>query len=172
MAQKIVDDLKAAGGIITIEDFMKFQPKWVKPIESKLFNNESIFTFPLPTSGHVLSFIINILDGYGFQDHSFEYHQDNKLIYHRVMEAFKFGFAQRSKLGDVKSEDVLKLLDELESREHAESIRKLIDDEKTFNDFEHYGANQSITLDHGTGHISILAPNGDAVAMTSTINSV
>lgn len=27
------------------------------------------------------------------------------------------------------------------------------------------------TKDHGTGHMSIIAPNGDCVALTSTINT-
>lgn len=143
---------------------------WGKPIESKLFNGDSFHSFPLPTTGHVLNFIINILNGYGFQNHTMEYHNEDKLMYHRIIEAFKFGFAKRTKLGDESSEGVLKTLAELESVEYADSIRRIINDEKTFNDYEHYGTNASVSLDHGTGHISILAPNGDAVSITSTIN--
>lgn len=170
LAQNIVDEIQEAGGIISMEDLTSFQPKWGKPIESKLFNNESLFTFPLPATGHIITYILNILNGYNFQDHSLEYHNDDKLFYHRIIEAFKYGFAQRAKIGDEMSEDVLRTLMELESAEFAEGIRQLITDDTTFDDFTHYGANASITLDHGTGHISILAPNGDAVALTATIN--
>lgn len=172
LAQKIVDEIQAAGGIITMEDLKSFQPKWGKPIESKLFNNDSFFTFPLPTTGHVLNFIINILDGYGINKHPLEFHMQDKLLYHRMIEAFKFGFAKRTKLGDEMSAEVLQTLVELESLEYADDIRSFISDDSTFNDYEHYGAsaNVSVLVDHGTGHISILAPNGDAVALTTTIN--
>lgn len=170
LAQGIVDDIRNAGGIITMEDLKQFKPRWGKPIESDLFNGDSLVTFPLPTSGGIINFIMNILNGFKFQDMSYEEHKKNKLIYHRIAEAFKFAFAKRSRLGDEESEDVLKAMAELSSLEHAEAVRKSIFDNTTFNDYEHYGANASNVEDHGTGHISIIAPNGDAVAITSTIN--
>lgn len=172
LAQKLIDELKAADGIITMEDLRNFQPKWGKPFETKLFNGDSLYTFPLPTCGAVLNFIMNIIDGYGIQEHSLEFHKQDKLFYHRLIEAFKFGFAKRTKLGDEMTEEVVKTLAELASREYANSIRSVISDDKTFNDFEHYGANATVQVDHGTAHISVLAPNGDAVALTSTINDV
>lgn len=170
LAQGIVDEIRAAGGIITMEDLMEFKAKWGKPTESKLFDGDTLVTFPLPTSGSIINFIMNVLSGFNFQDMSYEEHQKDKLMFHRITEAFKFAFAKRSRLGDENSEDVLKVVEELLSLEHAEEVRKSIWDNTTFNDFEHYGANASNVEDHGTGHISIIAPNGDAVAITSTIN--
>ena len=42
---------------------------------------------------------------------------------------------------------------------------------KTSLDPGHYGIEQSLSKDdHGTTHISIIAANGDAVSVTSTIN--
>lgn len=168
--QKIVDELNADGGIFTIDDMISYKPKWGSPVASKLFNGENLYTFPLPATGHVINLIINILNGYGIQNDSFEFHNEEKLLYHRLVESFKFGFAKRTTLGDELSDEVLKTLQELESLEFANSIREKINDDKTFNDFAHYGANNSVVVDHGTGHLSILAPNGDAVAFTSTIN--
>ena len=43
--------------------------------------------------------------------------------------------------------------------------------DKTFNDADHY--DEAVWLmsdDHGTTHINVLAPNGDAVSITSTVN--
>lgn len=170
LTQKLVNEIRAEGGIMTIEDFTTYEPKWGKPIESKLFNGDSLYTFPLPATGYIISFILNIMNGYKIHEKSFDEHQQEKLLYHRLAEAFKFGFAKRSKLGDDRSTEVLEALKELESIEHAEEVRSRIQDDRTFNDVEHYGANASVSLDYGTGHISILAPNGDAVAITSTIN--
>ena len=49
-----------------------------------------------------------------------------------------------------------------------------IDDSKTF-DPDHYidpfNTPLSAAHDHGTSHLSVLAKNGDAVAVTNTINS-
>ena len=48
---------------------------------------------------------------------------------------------------------------------------KLIDDKQTFNQ-AYYGPGWLTKSDHGTAHISVVAPNGDAVALTSTINTL
>ena len=170
--QKIVDEINNEGGIIKIEDLTNYKPKWGKPVESKLFTGDSLYTFPLPATGNIITFILNILNGFKIEGQSIDYHNENKLYYHRLIEAFKFAFAKRTKLGDETTEEVLSTLKELESLEFAENIRLKIDDDKTFDDFAHYGTNTSNVVDHGTGHISVLAPNGDAVALTSTINIV
>ena len=127
-------------------------------------------TFPLPATGSILTFILNILRGFYFEDHSLAYHQNEKLMWHRLMESFKFAFAKRTVLGGDITPDIEAALKELESTEHAEIIRKSIQDDITYNDYAHYGVHSSVNEDHGTGHMSILSPNGDAVALTSTIN--
>jgi gamma-glutamyltranspeptidase / glutathione hydrolase / leukotriene-C4 hydrolase len=86
------------------------------------------------------------------------------LSYHRIIEAFKFGYAKRSLLGDDPSEEIKEMMRNLTSVEYANEIRKLIDDEKTSEDFKFYGAKFEGKDDSGTAHISILMPNGDAVS--------
>lgn len=54
----------------------------------------------------------------------------------------------------------------------AREIRSKIEDDRTYQDFEHYGATFATPVDHGTAHISVVAPNGDAVAVTHTINGL
>ena len=51
----------------------------------------------------------------------------------------------------------------------AEELRQLIWDNQTHANFTYYG-DMLLRDDHGTSHLSVLAPNGDAVAVTSTIN--
>ena len=58
----------------------------------------------------------------------------------------------------------------LTSIDYINSIRSLINDELTNNTYEYYGAEFYQPEDHGTSHMSILAPNGDAIAVTSTVN--
>ena len=56
------------------------------------------------------------------------------------------------------------------SKEWAADKHNRTNDERTFNETDHYEANFFSPEDHGTAHISVLAPNGDAVAVTTTIN--
>lgn len=55
--------------------------------------------------------------------------------------------------------------------DYASEIRSKILDNLTFQDYEHYGAIFSYVEDHGTGHVTVLAPNGDAISASSTINT-
>ena len=57
------------------------------------------------------------------------------------------------------------------SEELAFETFESISDTSTSNNPLDYGASYYIGDDAGTAHISILAPNGDAVAVTSTINT-
>ena len=47
-----------------------------------------------------------------------------------------------------------------------------ISDSSTVNDIGHYGGVFYSPEDHGTAQISVLAPNGDAVSVTSTVNQM
>jgi gamma-glutamyltranspeptidase/glutathione hydrolase/leukotriene-C4 hydrolase len=59
---------------------------------------------------------------------------------------------------------------ELQSKEYANIIRQKIEDNRTYSDPQHYGAVYYSADDHGTAHLSVLAPNGDAASITSTVN--
>lgn len=56
------------------------------------------------------------------------------------------------------------------SDEYILETRKKIKDDSTSQDPLYYGAHYLTLDDHGTANIVTLAPNGDAVAATSTIN--
>lgn len=56
------------------------------------------------------------------------------------------------------------------SPEFGEQIREKIDNNRTSTDPKFYGGMYSLKEDHGTAHMSILAPNGDAISVTSSIN--
>ena len=52
----------------------------------------------------------------------------------------------------------------------GESLRQKIYDNRTFENFTYYGDFYSSTEDGGTSHMSLISPDGDAVAATTTVN--
>lgn len=64
------------------------------------------------------------------------------------------------------------LLVNLTSDDYAEMIKGRIKDYRTSQDPEDYGAVTATTVDAGTAHVSVLAPDGSAVSVTSTINQM
>lgn len=64
------------------------------------------------------------------------------------------------------------LLTNLTSDDYAEMIKGRIKDDRTSQDPAEYGAVTTTTMDSGTAHVSVLAPDGSAVSVTSTINQV
>lgn len=158
----LVKEIRERGGIITEEDFLDYRVKWSSPLETKLNDNSTFYTFPLPSSASIIIFMLNLLKDYELKE--------DALSYHRITEAFKFAYAKRTLLGDEPSDEIKEMMTNLTNLEYTDEIRKLINDEFTSEDFEYYGAKYDNPEDHGTAHISILMPNGDAIAATATIN--
>lgn len=64
------------------------------------------------------------------------------------------------------------MLTNLTSDDYAEMIKSRIKDDQTNQDPAYYGAVTETIMDSGTAHVSVLAPDGSAVSVTSTINQV
>ncbi|XP_070172184.1 scoloptoxin SSD14 [Polyergus mexicanus] len=167
----LVDDLREQGGIITMKDLNEYRVLWDQPIQTNLSGGIKLFTIGLPGSGAILSFILNVLDDYGFTPASMVDFNTTILTYHRMIETFKYAYALRTDLGDGAFVDMTEILKNLTSSNFARVIRKKISDEKTWQDPRQYGSSiYAGAEDHGTAHVSVLAQNGDAVSVTSTIN--
>lgn len=166
IARDIIQDIQDEGGIVTVEDLMLYSVRWEAPISVPLRDGKTLHTLPLPGSGALVAFIMNVLNDYLPE-------KESALAMQRIAEAFKFAYAKRTELGDGKFvESALEVVKNLTNPEFAMEIRKKIDDHKTYSDYEHYGADFSSQEDHGTSHINIIAPNGDAIAATGTINTL
>ena len=85
-----------------VNDFLNgSSADWVDPVEMQMQDNLTMYTSPLPGSGVLLAFILNILDGHlPRKSENQTIDVEDPLIYHRMTEAFKFAFAQRTNLGD------------------------------------------------------------------------
>lgn len=64
----------------------------------------------------------------------------------------------------------MQLINDLMSPDFASKIRSAIKDNQTFSDPKYYGGDFNVVNNTGTSHVSILAPNGDAISVTTSIN--
>ncbi|XP_077535849.1 scoloptoxin SSD14-like isoform X4 [Haemaphysalis longicornis] len=89
----------------------------------------------------------------------------------RFAEACKFAYAKRALLGDNKGQELEELVGNLTSQEFAAKASASINDEETFADPARYGfVNESQPPDHGTAHATFWGPDGDVIAVSTTVN--
>jgi len=170
LAADIVADLQEYGSNITLEDLAQYRTTLKVPLQMSLENGDyTLYNPPPPSSGVMIDFIMNVLDGYNFTPDNIANSAAKTLSYHRIIESFKFAHAKRSELGDEDFVDVSELVANMTSRDYCRWIREQIDDERT-HDIDYYGPSFDLTPDHGTAHISVLAPDGAAVSLTGTVN--
>ncbi|XP_076233125.1 scoloptoxin SSD14 isoform X2 [Calliopsis andreniformis] len=171
LGKLLVQDLQKKGAILTMKDLNKYRATWDDPLEANISDGIKLFTVGAPASGALFTYILNILDGYHFTPDSLADYNQTILTYHRIIETFKYAYGLRNDLGDKEFVDIEELTRNLTSRSYADQTRLKIDDHRTWDDPAHYGASKlSMAKDQGTAHVSVLAPNGDAVSATSTIN--
>lgn len=76
----------------------------MEPIKVTLQDDLTVYSMPPPGSGVLAGYILNILDGHIVRQTSRATRAADAsrepLTYHRIAEAFKHAYAQRTKLGD------------------------------------------------------------------------
>ncbi|XP_034047889.1 glutathione hydrolase 1 proenzyme-like isoform X2 [Thalassophryne amazonica] len=170
IAENLVKDIRAAGGIITLKDLKDYKAILdEKPVQVNI--GEYTMTAPnAPASGPVLALILNILKGYNFTSASVSSTENKIRTYHRIVEAFRFAYAMRTRLGDPAFLNISYLIKNMTSSSFATYLRDKITDDTTHN-MSYYNPEFYIPGNHGTSHISVIDKDGNAVAATSTINN-
>ncbi|KAG0226111.1 hypothetical protein BGW41_004270 [Actinomortierella wolfii] len=164
IAQSMVDHIQKNGGILTMKDLAGYRPLLKEPIVG-YYQGRKVYTTPAPTSGPVLISLLNILERYNVgRDKSLA-----PIEVHRLIEAMKFGYAQRTDLGDPDFVDLESTIDHIISKDTAAHIRHNISDKHTF-PVEYYDPHWGPIENHGTTHMSTVDEHNMAVALTSTVN--
>ena len=120
LAHDMVKEINAAGGAFTYEDFATYDIEETTTTKSK-FMGMTVCGAPPPSSGVVIQYVLDILST--FED-DFDIFDDEAR--HIVVEALKFGFAARARLGDTKEAREF-AADELLDPDKAEKVKSKID---------------------------------------------
>jgi len=165
VADLIAAEMKQGGGLITLDDLKKYRPVEREPVRGT-YNGYEIVSMPPPSSGgvHVIQ-MLNILEGYDLK----KYGQDSADTIHRLVEAMRRAYADRSKyLGDP---DFIQVpVAGLINKTYAAQLRDEIN-------LEH--ATKSADVSPGkppsgegdqTTHFSVMDKAGNAVSNTYTLN--
>ncbi|XP_063346455.1 glutathione hydrolase 5 proenzyme-like [Pelmatolapia mariae] len=162
IAKNLISDIQKAGGNLTLEDLASYEAKVTDAWNISLGEYRMYFP-PPPSGGAILSFILNIMKGYKMNSEP-NATDEKILFYHRYIEALKFANELKTNIRDpnFSSDETAKKLTE---DSFAESKRSEISSDKTRDP----GIN--LYLDSiGTTHVSVLAADGSAVSVTSSIN--
>jgi gamma-glutamyltranspeptidase / glutathione hydrolase len=175
MAAELIADLKAGGAILTAEDLARYEVKERKPVTGT-FHDYTIISAPPPSSGGiVLLSALNILESYNLKrlgDRSVD-------TIHLTVEAWRRAFMDRTDyMGDPDFNHIP--TKQLLSKQYAEAWRWSISgdeatpsaDLKRPNGFLPAPPKSAGHLPehNNTTHYSVVDPEGNAVAVTTTLN--
>ncbi|MFA9500335.1 gamma-glutamyltransferase [Mannheimia sp. E30BD] len=165
IAEKIVAEMEKHQGLISLEDLKGYQVVEREPIEGE-YHGYKVVTMPPPSSGGIhLVQILNLLERYPLA----EYGSNSAKSIHYLAESMKLAYADRSEyLGDP---DFVKIpVRGLTSKKYADELSKGIDEAiaKTASEIKP-GKPQPYESDQTT-HYSVMDKEGNAVAVTYTLN--
>jgi len=168
LGKTIVEEVHAAGGQMTEKDLAGYKARVEKPLEST-FHGMRVITGNAPTSGPVLLAVLNILEKFKIGQFGGS-KEMTALDAHHIVEAFKYGYALRSKTGDPEFVKNWKQLEQMISKELADKMRRGISDERTYQP-DHYTPLFDTSDNHGTMHLSVVDKQEQVVSLMSTINN-
>ncbi|KAG1929492.1 glutathione hydrolase 5 proenzyme [Pimephales promelas] len=163
IGKDLIQDVQARNGTLSLEDLSTFKVRESDAWTVQIGDYKMHFP-PPPAGGAILSFILKLMHEFGLSQAS--NHGDQKtLTLHRFLEAVKFANGQKRNLKDpLFNPNMTHITDE----KFIQLIRALITDGHTHN-LSYY--NIAPSVDHfGTTHVSVMAADGTAVSVTSTIN--
>lgn len=181
MARELASDVQKGGGLITADDLANYEVKEREPIRGA-YRGYDVIGAPPPSSGGIaLLEILNILEGYDLTKTG---NRSAETI-HLTAEAFRRAFYDRAEfLGDpdFSKIPVAQLID----KRYAAGWRETIDPSHAtasadlrrpavFNELERYAEAHPQTMGavhepRNTTHYSVVDSEGNAVAVTTTLN--
>lgn len=166
VADAIVNEMERYRGLIGYRDLRNYESVWRDPVVAE-FSGYKLHIMPPPSSGSIaIAQILEMIDDYPLEEMG---HNSAEYV-HLVSGAMRRAFADRSYyLGDPDFVDIP--MEELLSEEY---------NNRRMNSFRDNKVTSSESLEHGeiadfvesseTTHFSIIDKDGNAVAVTTTLN--
>ena len=164
VAEKIVADMEAHNGLITMQDLADYKVVEREPVRGS-FRGYEIAAMPAPSSGgtHVVQ-MLNILENFPLAKMG----PESADTLHIMAEAMKFSYADRSKyLGDPDFVEVPTEI--LISKKYASDIAAKISMERALTSDEIAPGQLSIYESDETTHYSVVDDEGNMVGNTYTL---
>ena len=164
VAEKIVADMEAHSGLITMQDLADYKVVEREPVRGS-FRGYEIAAMPAPSSGgtHVIQ-MLNILENFPLAKMG----PESADTLHIMAEAMKFSYADRSKyLGDPDFVEVPTEI--LISKKYASDIAAKISMERALTSDEIAPGQLSIYESDETTHYSVVDDEGNMVGNTYTL---
>ena len=177
MARELAAAMQKGGGLITADDLAAYEVKEREVVRGSYRGYEIISAPPPSSGGTALIEILNILEGYNLA----KFGGRSPQALHLTLEAFRRAFFDRAEfLGDpdFSKIPVAQLIDkhygaawrESIDPEHA-SISKDLKRPASFSQLEQEAAAHYPAVEpNHTTHYSVVDPEGNAVAVTTTLN--
>lgn len=159
IAQRIVEDMKAGGGLVSAEDLAGYEAKILKPIVTN-YRDFTLTTSQPPGGGLMLAQMLNILENFDLEGMG-----HNSAEYVRVVaEAMKYATIDKDRaIGDPDFVDVP--VDQILSRDYASELAaRITRGEKA--DVPRFDPSAP---SKDTTHISIVDRDGRCVSMTHSL---
>ena len=164
-ASLLAADMQAHGGLITLNDLKNYKAMERKPLEGA-YRGYAIITAPPPSSGGVgILQILGVLEGTGYEKSG----AGSAAATHFMTEAMRRYFADRSEyMGDP---DFYKVpVSALLNPKYIGHLRQSIDPEQATGSPKLHPGNLGAYESAETTHYSIVDADGNAVAVTYTLN--
>ncbi|MEM0569643.1 gamma-glutamyltransferase [Salmonella enterica] len=166
IARQIAQQMQQNGGLITTDDLAAYQAVERTPVSGE-YRGYQIFSMPPPSSGgiHIVQ-ILNILENFDMKKYGFGSADAIQIM----AEAEKYAYADRSEyLGDPDFVNVP--WQALTSKAYAKSIAGQIDINKAKPSSEIRPGKLAPYESDQTTHFSVVDKDGNAVAVTYTLNT-
>jgi gamma-glutamyltranspeptidase/glutathione hydrolase len=164
-ARLIAADMKAHGGLITLEDMKNYVAKEREPLHSTYRGFELISMPPPSSGGAVLIEMLNILEGFDLRHMG----ASSSERYHVETEAMRRAFADRAEYmgdSDFVNVPVAGLID----KAYAERLRKGIKMERASPSAEVKAGQPTGAEEEETTHFTVVDADGNCVSNTYTLN--
>lgn len=170
VAETLAGSITQAGGIITPADLSEYRPK-VRTVLQGQYRGYTLITMPPPSSGGVVIIqVLKALEELLSKRTPEELGRHSGVYLHALTESLKHAFADRANhMGDPDFTQVP--VTEMLSRARIAEIKKSYHEDRTL-EREAYGGRYQATTDGGTSHLNVLDGQGNAVALTTTINTL